>query len=724
MLHAADVEARLSRRASSKADKVVVAVRADKVVSKTALAWALTHVVQPGEGIILLAVFSSKRTGRKLWKFPRLSGDPSDGDRQEMVDRISRISESCSQMVLQFHDHVQVRVRIKVVPDKPGGAVAAEASITGANWVVLDKNLKQEVRQCMEDLRCNIVMMKGSQAKVVRLNLGCSSEIQTPFYSAASSPGRNNEKSQSYRMKHCTPVSSPEATSPSHTRTTEEGSSSSFDSAPIYVVYERNPLFERQGKRAYLPLYLQNESGFAMAAREADREKVLTLSRPLSSSLVPTHKDVYWIPQNHFIAEVPVITGNKQKNPQPQIPVSKKFPDNFARYDHNRVIEKAARDQTRQPIVNSSIRDVVSLGRTSSLPPPLCTLCQHKAPAFGKPPRRFSFEELEEATDRFSDENFLAEGGFGMVHRGVLRDGQVVAVKQLKLSGDDGDADFCREVRLLSCAQHRNVVLLIGYCVEGSSRVLVYEYICNGSLEFHLHGSKGNPLDWESRLKIAIGTARGIRYLHEDCRVGSIVHRDLRPHNILLTHDFEPLVADFGLARWHCETELGPEERVIGTSGYLAPEYVDGGQVTQKVDVYAFGVILLELLTGRRSTELHLYNVQTFSPGWFHHFVPSKLQETKANCFSILDPQLAANQSHNFEYQVEAIVHASSLCLLRDPESRPSMSKVLRVLEGGESAIPLALDLNGVGSRSGHLEGLSTRTYMEARRGHSRQLSH
>jgi interleukin-1 receptor-associated kinase 1 len=116
-------------------------------------------------------------------------------------------------------------------------------------------------------------------------------------------------------------------------------------------------------------------------------------------------------------------------------------------------------------------------------------LCQHKAPTFGKPPRQFSYEELEEATEGFSDMNFLAEGGFSHDYRGLLRDGQVVAVKLLKYGGSQADADFCREVRVLSCAQHRNVVLLIGFCIDGKKRVLVYEYICNRSLDFHLHGS-------------------------------------------------------------------------------------------------------------------------------------------------------------------------------------------------------------------------------------------
>ncbi|KAL6215937.1 hypothetical protein ACLB2K_015363 [Fragaria x ananassa] len=378
-----------------------------------------------------------------------------------------------------------------------------------------------------------------------------------------------------------------------------------------------------------------------------------------------------------------------------------------------------------EDVGQNNIRDAVSLGRTSSIPPPLCSLCQHKTPVFGKPPKQLSYQELEEATDAFSDVNFLAEGGFGVVHRGVLRDGQVVAVKQLKFGGSQADADFCREVRVLSCAQHRNVVLLIGYCIEGKSRLLVYEYICNSSLDFHLHGVAGNrtPLDYESRLKIATGTARGLRYLHEDCRVGCIVHRDLRPNNILLTHDFEPLVADFGLARWHSEWETNVEDRCIGTSGYLAPEYIDSGQITHKVDVYAFGVVLLELMTGRRIGELHYVRGHQFLEEWLHRLATLEPNHISPISYHLLDPNMAS-ESPDFPYQLQAMARAASLCLQRDPDFRPSMSKLIRVLEGGDPVVPIGLDLNTAGSRSGHLPGASSQKQPKPRGNHSRKLSH
>ncbi|KAI5353948.1 hypothetical protein L3X38_006842 [Prunus dulcis] len=705
------------------ADKVIVAVKAEKVISKTALAWALTHVVHPDDCVTLLAVFSAVKTGNKFWNFPRFTGDCGSSSREDLPDRICQISESCSQMVLQFHSQIQVTVRIKVVLSTPGGAVAAEARCNGANWVVLDKKLKQERKHCMEELGCNIVVMNGSQPKVLRLNLACQDELQTPFFSAASSSGTHVGKLQGLsRMKHSTPVSSPEEPSTSYTRTTGEGSSSSYDTVTsLFLVYEQNPLFEGPQRGNHR----RNYSEDPYEELETIGERLITLSKPRPSSVVTT-QSVFWIPQNHTVDHGnPPTPQNCNNAHKVRSPTFQALFDEYAQFDQDTRKDKHGPKDTHHKsyLINSSIRDAVSLGRTSSVPPPLCSLCQHKTPVFGKPPKQFSYKELEEATDAFSDINFLAEGGFGVVHRGVLRDGQIVAVKQLKFGGSQADADFCREVRVLSCAQHRNVVLLIGYCIEGKARVLVYEYICNSSLDFHLHVNR-TSLDCESRLKIATGAARGLRYLHEDCRVGCIVHRDLRPNNILLTHDFEPLVADFGLARLYSEWEMSSEDRVIGTSGYLAPEYVDGGQITHKVDVYAFGVVLLELMTGRRISELQYVKGHHILEEWFHPLATLEPNHIFSNSYQLLDPNLASPENLDLPYQLQTMARAASLCLRRDPESRPPMSKVLRVLEGGDPVVPLGLDLNPVGSRSGHLNGLRSQRQPEARGSHSRTLSH
>ncbi|KAL5698721.1 non-specific serine/threonine protein kinase [Ranunculus cassubicifolius] len=313
-----------------------------------------------------------------------------------------------------------------------------------------------------------------------------------------------------------------------------------------------------------------------------------------------------------------------------------------------------------------NVRDAVSLARNApSGPPPLCSICQHKAPVFGKPPRWFSYAELELATGGFSEANFLAEGGFGSVNRGVLPDGQAVAVKQHTLASSQGDHEFCSDVEVLSCAQHRGVVMLIGFCVEDRRRLPVYEYICNSSLDSHLYGPNQQPLEWVARQKIAVGAARGLRYLHEECRVGCIVHPDMRPNNILITHDFEPLVGDFGLARWQPDGDMGVETRVIGTFGYLAPEYAQSGQITEKADVYSFGVVLVELVTSRKAVDINRPKGQSLS---------------HASC--------------------------ASLCIRRDPHARPRMSQVLRILEGDiiiDSNYPSTPPGSDSGSRSGRL---------------------
>ncbi|KAK4434469.1 Inactive protein kinase SELMODRAFT [Sesamum alatum] len=662
------------------AEKVVVAVKAEKVISKAALAWALTHAACPGDCITLLAIFSDNKTGgRRFWGFPRLKGNCRSFDPAKLPDRICQISESCSQMVLQVQDRIQVRVWIKVVSAMSAGAVAAEAKSNAANWVILDKKLKREIKHCMNELHCNIVVMKGAHPKVLRLNLANSNDLQTPFYSAASSPTKDSNKIHTHIMKHTTPVSSPEDPNTSYTRTSGENSLSSPDTGScIYVVYEENPLYEGLSRGKSLPSRLDTP----------DHPR----ARRMYFSGTP-ESETFRNQRNHADNENGPGSGNHNNISRTSFAFARTEMYDLVQYRDDEPVggSELNKKSDGDCVSNSSIREAVSLGKTSSLPPPLCTLCKSKAPAFGKPPKQFHYRELEEATDGFSDKNFVAEGGFCLVHRGILRNGLVIAVKQLKFAGPHRDADFHREVRVLSCAQHRNVVLLIGYCIERTKRLLVYEYICNRSLDVHLHGA-GNEkpvLDWQARLKIAIGTARGLRYLHEDCRVGCIVHRNLRPNNILLTHDFEPLVADFGLARLHSEWEFCDSNQV-GTPGYLAPEYFSGGKMTEKVDIYAFGLVLLELITGQRAHDLQCCSGHQILLDHIHSLAAMEPLHILAYNHQLLDPHLASNQLRVLPYELHAMGCAASLCLQQDPDLRPPMSKVVKMLEGASPVTPLS----------------------------------
>ncbi|PKA51911.1 Serine/threonine-protein kinase PBS1 [Apostasia shenzhenica] len=217
----------------------------------------------------------------------------------------------------------------------------------------------------------------------------------------------------------------------------------------------------------------------------------------------------------------------------------------------------------------------------------------------------FTFRELAAATRNFRPDCFLGEGGFGKVYKGRLESSNQVAIKQLDQNGLQGNREFLVEVLMLSLLHHTNLVNLIGYCADGDQRLLVYEYMALGSLENHLHDltSEKKRLDWNTRMKIAAGAAKGLEYLH-DKATPPVIYRDLKCSNILLGEGFHPKLSDFGLAK------LAPvgdnshvSTRVMGTYGYCAPEYAMTGQLTIKSDIYSFGVVLLELITGRRAID-------------------------------------------------------------------------------------------------------------------------
>ncbi|XP_013586377.1 PREDICTED: inactive protein kinase SELMODRAFT_444075-like isoform X2 [Brassica oleracea var. oleracea] len=642
---------------SDGAEKVIVAVKASREIPKTALIWALTHVVQPGDCITLIVVVPSQNSGRKLWgftrSFPMFAGDCASGHRKPHSEALpaikSDLTDTCSQMILQLHDVYdpnKINVNIKIVSGSPYGAVAAESKKAQANWVVLDKHLKQEEKRCMDELQCNIVVMKRSQAKVLRLNLVAekgSPPLPTGQEAASEKDTKNTKgSSDSNRELPVTPTSSPELGTPF--TSTEAGTSSVSSSDP-----GTSPFFTL-GTSGYMKkdgALVIKENDDSASETDSESQSLASTSmrfQPWISEYVSTHRH-----------------SSLDADDRAQISTTKALLEKFSKLDVKAGLSSSSRSDLE---FSGNVRDAISLSRNAPPgPPPLCSICQHKAPVFGKPPRLFSYAELELAT----------EGGYGSVHRGVLPEGQVVAVKQHKLASSQGDVEFCSEVEVLSCAQHRNVVMLIGFCIEDRRRLLVYEYICNGSLDSHLYGRQRETLEWPARQKIAVGAARGLRYLHEECRVGCIVHRDMRPNNILITHDNEPLVGDFGLARWQPDGELGVETRVIGTFGYLAPEYAQSGQITEKADVYSFGVVLVELVTGRKAIDITMPKGQQCLTEWARPLLEEYAVE------ELIDPKLG---DCFVESEVICMLHAASLCIRRDPHLRPRMSQVLRILEG------------------------------------------
>ncbi|CAA7017735.1 unnamed protein product [Microthlaspi erraticum] len=295
----------------------------------------------------------------------------------------------------------------------------------------------------------------------------------------------------------------------------------------------------------------------------------------------------------------------------------------------------------------------------------------------GKKAQTFTFEELSISTNNFKPDCFLGEGGFGKVYKGFIHKiNQVVAIKQLDRNGAQGIREFVVEVLTLSLADHPNLVKLIGFCAEGVQRLLVYEYMPLGSLENHLydlpHGKK--PLEWSIRMKIAAGAARGLEYLHDTMKP-PVIYRDLKCSNILLGEDYHAKLSDFGLAKvGPSGDETHVSTRVMGTYGYCAPEYAMTGQLTFKSDIYSFGVVLLELITGRKAIDNTKARKDQNLVTW-----ALPLFKDRKNFKKMVDPLLIEG-----EYPVRALYQAlaiAAMCVQEQPSMRPVISDVVMALD-------------------------------------------
>ncbi|KAL6331683.1 hypothetical protein AAG906_014333 [Vitis piasezkii] len=290
--------------------------------------------------------------------------------------------------------------------------------------------------------------------------------------------------------------------------------------------------------------------------------------------------------------------------------------------------------------------------------------------------RCFSYEEISKATNNFHPDNMVGQGGYSEVYRGHLDNGQIVAVKRLaKDNADENkEKEFLIELGIIGHVCHPNTANLVGCCIENGLH-LIFNFSPNGTLSSALHGKTGKPLEWPDRYKIATGVARGLHYLHKCCK-HRIIHRDIKASNVLLGSDFEPQISDFGLAKWlpnkWTHHSVIPIE---GTFGYLAPEYFMHGIVDEKTDVFAFGVLLLEIITGRRPVDSSKQNLLLWA---------KPLMES-GDIYELADPKLGGKYDVEQMYR---LVLTASYCVRQTSIWRPSMSEVLALLtDGGDSAV-------------------------------------
>ncbi|XP_073302605.1 probable serine/threonine-protein kinase PBL19 [Primulina huaijiensis] len=297
--------------------------------------------------------------------------------------------------------------------------------------------------------------------------------------------------------------------------------------------------------------------------------------------------------------------------------------------------------------------------------------------------RVFSVPELKEATQNFNKLRRIGEGGFGTVYKGVIKPQNggeepttIVAIKKLDPQGWQGHKQWIAEIQFLGVLDHPNLVKLFGYCSSdgerGIQRLLVYEYMPNKSLEDHLFNKAMPAIPWITRLRIILGAARGMAYLHEGLQV-QVIYRDFKSSNVLLDKEFNAKLSDFGLAR---EGPTGDRSHVstapIGTRGYAAPEYVETGRLTSKSDVWSFGVVAYEMITGRRTLEINLPLAEQKLIEWVRQFPP----QTK-RFGMIIDQRLQNQHSHN---SARTIAKLADSCLNKNPKDRPAMSQVVEIL--------------------------------------------
>ncbi|KAJ1260179.1 hypothetical protein BS78_10G212700 [Paspalum vaginatum] len=307
--------------------------------------------------------------------------------------------------------------------------------------------------------------------------------------------------------------------------------------------------------------------------------------------------------------------------------------------------------------------------------------------------RIFSYKELHAATNGFSEENKLGEGGFGSVYWGKTPDGLQIAVKKLKATNNSkAEMEFAVEVEVLARVRHRNLLGLRGYCCAGADqRMIVYDYMPNLSLLSHLHGQFAGEvrLDWKRRVAVAVGSAEGLVYLHHDA-APHIIHRDIKASNVLLDSDFAPLVADFGFAKLVPEGVSHMTTRVKGTLGYLAPEYAMWGKVSGACDVYSFGILLLEIVSGRKPIERLPSGAKRTITEWAEPLI------ARGRLGDLVDPRLRGAFD---AAQLARLVECAALCVQGEPDRRPDMRTVVRVLRGDNDLVPAAAVTGTTGGR-------------------------
>ncbi|XP_077248949.1 uncharacterized protein LOC143888424 isoform X2 [Tasmannia lanceolata] len=638
--------------------RVVVIEDASRDISLSALKWALHGLsLKPGDKLILLGILHQVNTTSMfpLKGAKTLLGYKSKVDPSSILGGSQKITnEAVAKKTEEYENNMellQIRKLYKmhkidfdvwtVLASSPKVIAQEAVKKLQATWIILDRQMKKEKKYFLEKLSCGISRMKRNNS-VEKLRGPKTSENNTMNNDVSWSsfvtydemlPGTPDDLfSLEFSPKKCR--------SPTKKSIGEESRTDSEKGPPWNS--SRIPLFS---KSISSDTSLNTDSSPNRRNHDASSSSSF---HEVKHSPLPLQEEENYITTNRNTSDdgSPKTTFKNQK---------------IGREEDEILNQNAGQRQRGR----NDDQEFLMFGQ-AQLENSVCLDCENGRPMSGSV-REFKYDELQAATDNFSIKNFLSEGGFGSVYKGRLKNGKKIAVKQHKDASMQGEKEFKSEVRVLSTAIHENVVKLLGSCSEGNHRLLVYEFVCNGSLDKHLSEHSPRPLSWTDRMKLAVGAAKGLNYLHEK----NIIHRDMRPNNILVTHDYEPLLGDFGLAKTQQEgLDHSSDTRVVGTFGYLAPEYAESGKVSKKTDVYSFGMVLLQLITGRMTTDKTIGEKSLV--GWARPL----LKERKYH--DLIDSKIV--DSHDV-HQLFWMVRVAEKCLSKDPDKRLPMEKVVNILE-------------------------------------------
>ncbi|KAK1371194.1 putative receptor-like serine/threonine-protein kinase [Heracleum sosnowskyi] len=547
-----------------------------------------------------------------------------------------KLSKTCSVLAVSngkiaFHKETTSRSNVGAAKGaeehhRNGILSALQSSVIKEHEILLDGSLANSIAKCRHDTSTNSGQNSpkfGSDLNESVNNCSiCSPDCQTVNFKCASSIEESSADGDECNSMAIVPVQKPEGSSRSRSLSTRE----SLEQKPGWPLLCRAISTNWETSRTIFP-YMRQISVVQWAMRLP--------SRSCPSSFDSSDKQSYF------------------------------------QCDEGQFSELNGENGAIVPVGNGALISPSSPSSTTkSLPEELEGLYEK----YSATCRLFQYNELLSATSKFSPDNLIGKGGNSEVYRCCLPDGKELAVKILKKS-EDVLKEFVMEIEIITSLCHKNIISLFGFCFEDNNLLLVYDFLSKGSLEDNLHGNKKNPLafGWSERYKVAVGIAEALLYLHNTCSQ-PVIHRDVKSSNVLLSDDFEPQLSDFGLAKWASTTSSYLTcTDVAGTFGYLAPEYFMYGKVNDKIDVFAFGVVLLELLSGRKPISSEYPKGQESLVMWARPILNG------GKFVQILDPSLDTNYDCDL---MERMVLAATLCIRRSPRARPHITPILKLLQG------------------------------------------